>query len=291
MTNEDLVQDIKKGVNVSENMEILYNSNIAFIKKIIYPYSNSNNLEDLLQESFIGLWEATKHYQPYCNAKFMTYASYWIKRAALEYIKKRDSKLLLPNHIWEMVSRYNKAFDQFVCKNMRQPSTVEIAEQMNISIEELDRIKKYVPGVLSLDEQLPDSEDYYVDTIKADTDIENDVIDKIYSEQEKKQLWDIVERCTSKEEYDTLRKKYLDKQSIKRIAEDSPLTVGQVRTLELNALKKLQKPKVKKEIMEKLEVIESKIYKTGFSRFYEDWESSVEKIALKKIDLQKKYAE
>ena len=87
-----------------------------------------------------------------------------------------------------------------------------------------------------------------------------------------------------------MRKKYIHKQSIKRIAEDSPLTVGQVRTLELNALKKLKKPTVKKEIMEKLEVIESKIYKTSFSRFHEDWESSVEKIALRRLGLQRIYA-
>ena len=58
MTNEELVEQIQNGVNVKENMGLLYEQNIGFITKIVHPFSAYAEEEDLMQEAYIGLHKA-----------------------------------------------------------------------------------------------------------------------------------------------------------------------------------------------------------------------------------------
>ena len=70
MSNEEIVQEIQNGINVTENMELLYRQNMPLIRRFIKPYSHYENMEDLEQESYFGLFEATKNYDPNKEAKF-----------------------------------------------------------------------------------------------------------------------------------------------------------------------------------------------------------------------------
>lgn len=45
-------------------------------------------IEDLQQESLLGLFKACQHYSPGKETKFSTYAVYWIKKQVLEAIRK-----------------------------------------------------------------------------------------------------------------------------------------------------------------------------------------------------------
>ena len=74
MSNEEIVQEIQNGINVTENMELLYRQNMPLIRRFIKPYSHYENMEDLEQESYFGLFEATKNYDPNKEVKFITYA-------------------------------------------------------------------------------------------------------------------------------------------------------------------------------------------------------------------------
>ena len=51
MTNEEIVEKIKNGYYVTDNMQLLYERNIPQIKQIIKPYAVYENMEDLLQEA------------------------------------------------------------------------------------------------------------------------------------------------------------------------------------------------------------------------------------------------
>lgn len=39
MTNEQIVEKIRNGYSVTENMQLLYESNLPLIKRIIKPYT------------------------------------------------------------------------------------------------------------------------------------------------------------------------------------------------------------------------------------------------------------
>ena len=62
MTNEELVELIQSGENVTDNMEQLYNQNHGMIYKIARRYTWGASLEDLTQEAYIILYKATMHY-------------------------------------------------------------------------------------------------------------------------------------------------------------------------------------------------------------------------------------
>ena len=81
MTNEQIVSEIRNGYSVTDYMQLLYESNLPLIKKFIKPYAAYEPMEDLLQESYFGLWEAVQHYETSANVRFMTYAEYWIKQS------------------------------------------------------------------------------------------------------------------------------------------------------------------------------------------------------------------
>ena len=98
MTNEMLVERIRGGFSVSENMQSLYEGNLPLIKKFIKPYAAYEPMEDLLQESYFGLWEAVQHYETSVNVRFMDYAEYWIRQSVQCYLEKCGFTIGIPSH-------------------------------------------------------------------------------------------------------------------------------------------------------------------------------------------------
>jgi len=62
-------------------------SNLRLVVMIAREYQkNLNNLLDLIQEGNVGLLEAVKHYDPYREIRFSSYAVYWIRAYMLRYL-------------------------------------------------------------------------------------------------------------------------------------------------------------------------------------------------------------
>ena len=64
MTNEELVLLSRYCDNKSEYLEELYSQNYGLISAIAKRYSGVYELDDLMQESFLGLAEAVESYDP-----------------------------------------------------------------------------------------------------------------------------------------------------------------------------------------------------------------------------------
>ena len=80
MTNEILVELIRAGENTADNMQKLWEQNRGMIWKIAQQYRNKAEIEDLMQEGFIGLCNAVDAWQPDAGASFLHYAVFWIKQ-------------------------------------------------------------------------------------------------------------------------------------------------------------------------------------------------------------------
>ena len=106
MSNEEIVQEIQNGINVTENMELLYRQNMPLIRRFIKPYSHYENMEDLEQESYFGLFEATKNYDPNKEVKFITYARFWIVQAVSRYIQCNTPAVRIPSGLNGKIKRY-----------------------------------------------------------------------------------------------------------------------------------------------------------------------------------------
>ncbi len=110
--NEILVEKIRGGFSVAENMQSLYEGNLPLIKKFIKPYTAYECEADLLQESYFGLWEAVQHYETSKNVQFMIYARYWIVQSVQRYLENCGSAVRIPTHTKAKISRLRKATSQ-----------------------------------------------------------------------------------------------------------------------------------------------------------------------------------
>lgn len=290
MSNEEIVSQIKNGYSVTDNMQKLYENNLPLITMYVKKYSVYEPMEDLLQEAYLGLWEAVQHYEETGNVLFMTYASFWIKQAVIRYIENCGSTIRIPSHFKQKIYRYNKINAEFKKEYGKTPTDEEIANKLDVSLERLDEIKKYSKAVSSLDVPVSDDESLaMIDTIKDDYRLEDSVIDGLYDEYSKNELWSVVERYTDTRESDVIKSYFLYNMSMPQIAKEYGLTTERIRTIKNDGLRRLKIGKAKRELVEKFDIMDASIYRSGYNKFKDYGQSTVEYIATRRIELKEEY--
>lgn len=293
MTNEEIVSAIRNGYSVTDHMQLLYENNLPLIKKFIKPYTAYECADDLLQEAYFGLWKAVQHYETSKNVLFMSYAEYWIKQSLQRYMEKCGSIMRISSYSRQRIGRYRKAVQELEQELGREPTTKEIADKMCISEELLPELQIQTQRVLSLDTTISDDSDLTLsDTLQADLSIENDVIEELYKEHSKSELWGIVEHFTNNRESDIIKKIFIDNQTISAIARQQDISFYRVWQIKENGLRKLRIGKARRELIEKFEIVEAGAYKNSMNKFNEHgFTSTVEYIAIRKAELQAEYEE
>ena len=131
---------------------------LPLIKKIAFYYHEKSGLEleDLIQEGYLGVLEAEKKFDKNKNNKFSTYAVFWIKKKILDYIKKelvyteaksqenflyeekiyKEDKIIFP----ENMPQIEKQIISFSFND--ELSLLEIAEKLSLPREKVRRLKE-----------------------------------------------------------------------------------------------------------------------------------------------------
>ena len=178
--NETLVERIRGGFSVFENMQSLYEGNLPLIKKFIKPFTAYECEADLLQESYFGLWEAVQHYETSKNVRISTYMKYWIVQSIQRYLEKCGSTVRILSHTRQKIARLRRAIDQIEQEQGREATPTEIASFMGVSVEEVQKLQGYSQSVISLDTPIAEDNSLTLaDTLRADLSLENDTVDKI----------------------------------------------------------------------------------------------------------------
>ena len=291
MTNEQIVSEIRNGFSTTNNMQLLYESNLPLIKKFIKPYTAYECEADLLQESYFGLLEAVKRYETDRNVQFMTFAQYWIKQSVQRYLENCGSTVRIPTHTRTKMSRIRKATSQLRQERGREPVPTEIAALLGVSVEEVQEIQGYMQSVISLDTPITEDNSLTLaDTLQADLSVENDTVDKIYSEHSKNELWGIVERYTATRENDIIKEIFLHKKTMAQVAREQDLSFDRIRQIKESGLRKLRIGKAKRELLEKFDIAEAGLFRGSLNNYREhDFVSIVEHIAIKRIEAQERY--
>lgn len=290
MTNEELVIKIRNGYSVTNNMQKLYENNLPLITMYIKKYSVYEPMEDLLQEAYFGLWDAVQHYESVENVLFMTYASYWIKQAVVRYIEKCGSVVRIPSYAKQRIIRYKKIVDKLTQEQGKTPADKEVAEYMKIPLQTVEEIKVYMQDISSLDMPFGEDNDLTLcDNVQDDFNLENTVIDNLYDEYSKSELWGIVEHYTDDRECDVIKNYFLYNKTMPQIAKEYGLTTERIRIIKNNGLRRLKAGRAKRELLEKFDVLDASMYRSGFGKFKNNGDSTVEYIAIRREQLQQEY--
>ena len=89
MLNEQLAARIQAGIDEADNMLRLWQQNEPFIRMMGRRFAGPGKaeLEDLMQEGYLALCEAVRHYDMEQEVPFISYAAFWIKQGMKRYIE------------------------------------------------------------------------------------------------------------------------------------------------------------------------------------------------------------
>ena len=132
MTNEELVILIRNAVSTAELMLQLWQQNYGLIRKIANRYKSLDDIEDLLQEGFLGLHEAVRHYDPDTEVPFSNYAALWIRQIIGRYVK-RNGTIRIPEHAGNQVRAYKRMISQWESEFGRKHTEWEICRYLDVT--------------------------------------------------------------------------------------------------------------------------------------------------------------
>ena len=133
-----LAQRIEQGDQ--EARSLMIQSNLRLAVSIAKKYSKyGSSLEDLIQESNMGLIRAVEKFDWRRGFKFSTYACWWIKQAVVRHLTNSNTILKIPSHtlsnarkIYTVTKEYNEEFGV-------DPTPEEVAEILGMSVKHVQR--------------------------------------------------------------------------------------------------------------------------------------------------------
>lgn len=177
-SNEEIVEQIQKGINVTENQEKLWNKNRRFVSYCIKKYiggCEQQDYEDFMNEGFIGLVTAAMKFKAEPGTKFLTYASFHIRAALYRYNGMNTYTVRIPEYLKERMRKLVAFKREYREEFHREPDQKEIQEALCISARSLVHLEKTILNIQtkSLDENVSeDGETSLMDMISTDERID-----------------------------------------------------------------------------------------------------------------------
>lgn len=134
----ELAKRIKQGDAIA--LEKLTKANLRFVVSVAKQYQNNGlSLGDLINEGNVGLIKAAERFDETRGFKFISYAVWWIRQSILQALAEQARVVRLPLNRVGSLNKISRAFSELEQKFQREPSSEELADVLELSVDEVEK--------------------------------------------------------------------------------------------------------------------------------------------------------
>jgi RNA polymerase primary sigma factor len=170
-------------------LDRLTKGNLRFVVSVAKQYQNQGlSLPDLINEGNLGLIKAAQRFDETRGFKFISYAVWWIRQSILQSLAEQARIVRLPLNKVGLTNRIQKTYSQLEQQFEREPSTEEVAEALEMDIEEVAASMGISARHVSMDSPMSDGEENTLLDVLENPNAEKTDGDLMYKESLKTEI-------------------------------------------------------------------------------------------------------
>lgn len=244
-----------------EALSNIVEANKNLVWKIVSRYSGLKSVgldeDDMYQVGMEGLMKAADKFDTSFDNTFSTYAVHWIRQAITRAIHDLSTSIRIPVHYREKMNKFKKIDYELWNKYARPATNLEIAKEMDITIDEANELKFYIEQIdlTSLDLYVGNEEKSALGEFVPDN--ESPTLESIIVEVDRVQvIKEMLESYLTDREREVLYYRFGfnsgEGMTLEEVGQIYNLTRERIRQIESRALKKLSNKKTSKILKEYL---------------------------------------